>query len=354
MSDIDIGFAQESESWQLESRFFPSKVGGKPSWLDLKNIPDSKKLACDHCQQPTIFLCQIYAPIEEDEKAYHRTIYVFICKNPICCKDNSNGNLKVLRSQLEQENEFYPPEDPVVESDWQPDLCVEKWSKICSLCGISATQQCSPHCKKVYCSRIHKLWDWKSGHKAACIAQKEQSVEQSLDQSLEDRFLFPQFEIVFEKEQYSEKDCSKESDEKDTEAEELKKFEELVKSGKVSLQSEKGVDEDLLKLAYCEDDEVLMKFKERTQNEPKQVVRYNRGGHPLFVSSSNQPSEIPNCELCNSERQFEFQIMPYLLTTLKIDSAFNCIHWGTIAIYTCKNSCKPNADYVSEYAWKQS
>lgn len=113
MSDIiDIGFVDECEPWKLQSRFFPSKIGGKPAWLDLKNIPDTKQLACDYCKDPCVFLCQVYAPYEEDAKAFHRTLFVFVCKNPDCCKENCNGNVKVLRSQLERTNDFYSSEPP--------------------------------------------------------------------------------------------------------------------------------------------------------------------------------------------------------------------------------------------------
>lgn len=123
MNDIiDVGFAEECEAWRLESRFFPSKIGGKPSWLDLKNIPDAEQLKCDYCGNPCTFLCQIYAPYEDDAKAFHRTIYLFVCKDPDCSKENSNGNLKVIRSQLERANEFYPLDPPVEEQNWRSDI----------------------------------------------------------------------------------------------------------------------------------------------------------------------------------------------------------------------------------------
>ncbi|KAL7302574.1 hypothetical protein TKK_0005207 [Trichogramma kaykai] len=340
---VDLGFAVECEEpWLLESRFFPSKVGGKPAWLSLKNIPNSEKLACDYCKEPTVFLCQIYAPYEKNEKAFHRTIFVFICKNSSCCKDNSNGNLKIFRSQLERENEFYPAIPPVEECNWRTDLRIENLVDICFVCGIAAPYKCSK-CKKVkYCSQLHQVSHWKNGHKASCGTEAE---ELSLEKN---KFLFPEFELDMEEEVYSEK-----SDTDVDVAGELKKIEELKINGQISLQSEENVDEDLLKMANGEVDKTLLKFKKRIQNAPDQVIRYNLGGQPLFVSSSDQPSEIPNCENCNSARQFEFQIMPQLLTTLKIDSSTDCIHWGTIAIYTCKNSCEPIADYVPEFAWKQ-
>lgn len=30
---VDLGFAEEQESYLLTNRYFPSKIGGKPAWL---------------------------------------------------------------------------------------------------------------------------------------------------------------------------------------------------------------------------------------------------------------------------------------------------------------------------------
>lgn len=119
---VELGFVENCEPWRLESRFFPSKVGGKPAWLDLKNIPNADDLACDYCHDPCIFLCQIYAPIEDYPNTFHRTIYVFICKKIDCCRLNQNGNLKVFRSQLSRSNIFYPSEPPTEDAMWRRDI----------------------------------------------------------------------------------------------------------------------------------------------------------------------------------------------------------------------------------------
>lgn len=119
---VDLGFVEKCESWRLESRFFPSKAGAKPAWLDLKNIPGKSDLQCENCGDPCVFLCQIYAPYEEDDNAFHRTIYIFVCKNADCCRPNQNKNLKVFRSQLNRINDFYPAVPPVEQKDWRTDI----------------------------------------------------------------------------------------------------------------------------------------------------------------------------------------------------------------------------------------
>lgn len=122
MEQTDIGFVAECEPWLLESRFFPSKIGGQPAWLNLKDLPTANQVKCRNCEKPCLFLCQIYAPDEDIPEAFHRTIFVFICKDEKCCKANDNGNLHVLRSQLPRENSFYPFDAPEERENWRPDL----------------------------------------------------------------------------------------------------------------------------------------------------------------------------------------------------------------------------------------
>lgn len=88
--EVDLGYIEECSSALLTNRYFPSKIGGKPAWLDLKNVPKPKDLECGSCNQPKTFLCQVYAPVEEKEECFHRTIYVFVCKNQECNLPNKS------------------------------------------------------------------------------------------------------------------------------------------------------------------------------------------------------------------------------------------------------------------------
>ena len=99
-NDVDLGFVEKVENWRLLSHYFPSKVGGKPSWLSLKPLPASDQLKCQKCNKPCVFLCQIYAPDSNHTFSFHRTLFVFICKYPKCCVRNTSGNIRVFRSQL--------------------------------------------------------------------------------------------------------------------------------------------------------------------------------------------------------------------------------------------------------------
>ena len=47
------------------------------------------------------------------------------------------------------------------------------------------------------------------------------------------------------------------------------------------------------------------------------------------------------------------QVMPQLLNHLKVDSPEASIDWGTLAVYTCENSCDLGNKYSPEFIWKQ-
>eukprot|EP00936_MAST-01D_sp_MAST-1D-sp1_P001143 g1143.t1 len=152
------------------------------------------------------------------------------------------------------------------------------------------------------------------------------------------------------------------------------------------------------------DDPVTLGFMQRIAVEPSQCVRYGRWGEggtrPLWVASGCRPTaaDVPPCDRCGAERRFELQLMPQILhyagnavchpchptatatdesgavagaasTTAgagDIDKSMG-IDFGTIAIYTCTNSCGgqrlvdgsqcegdiENGAYAEEFVWVQ-
>ncbi|KAK0161383.1 hypothetical protein PV327_009859 [Microctonus hyperodae] len=352
MDQIDMGFVEECEPWKLESRFFPNKVGGKPAWLDLKDLPSAKYVECKSCKNPCIFLCQIYAPYENNENAFHRTIFIFICKNDDCCKPNENGNLQVLRSQLSRDNKFYPFEPPNEQENWRPDINSTKFTKVCQVCGLLGPNHCGK-CKLVnYCCRQHQIIDWKAGHDKKCSTDNinNDSSTTATKNTLQS-ILFPEYELIIESDVSNTKN---DKSDVNKEEEEMKKYEKLLENGEAgTLQTCDNVNDDLLKMAAGDEDKVFIKFQNTIRDDPDQVLRYNRGGVPLYITSKNEPNNIPNCEKCNGERQFEFQIMPQLLNYLNLPANVKSLDWGTLLVFTCKNSCNIESGYCSEYIWKQ-
>ncbi|KOB75753.1 Pcdc2/rp-8 [Operophtera brumata] len=324
---VDIGVLEEKNGWLLHPRFFPSKVGGKPAWLDLKNYPNPSELSCKSCKDPLIFLCQIYAPYEESDDCFHRTIFIFVCRNGPCCRTNSSENCLVLRCQLPRKNDYYSFHPYKEQEEEFPMDC---WPKLCELCGAKAPSHCSK-CKKVYyCSRNHQILDWKKGHKERC---PELQVSESIESN---NFVMTQ-------------------DVKDVDVnQEMEKLQKLMHEKKAGTLDSVGESELEEYTREMPEDKVFKKFSKRVARHPDQVLRYDRGGSPLWITGkSDSLINIPNCQHCDGERHFEFQIMPQLLNFVDVGIDLNSIDWGVLAVYTCKASCNPGPAYKEEFMIKQ-
>lgn len=359
-SGVDVGYVDEAESWKLESRFFPSKVGGRPAWLNLSELPSPKDMECEKCHEACILLCQIYAPIETRNDCFHRTLFVFLCRNPKCSSTNDNSSFIVFRSQLRRENDFYPFDPPEESEGWHPECKAEKWCDLCAACGNKGVSQCG-RCKKVkYCGRGHQVIHWKDHHKRIC------GTGVACDSEEKCSCLLPEYELIVEPEGDGEKipkekelsEDEEDDDDDDDAAEEarLKEFEKLSREGKIgTLAGDESVNADLLNMAACEEDKTFNTFKTRISKNSDQVLRYQRGGIPLWMSDEHTPkdADVPPCAYCGSKRIFEFQVLPQLLNHLCLDDVSQSIDWGILVIYTCEHSCNEGPAYKREFLWKQ-
>ncbi|XP_034381610.1 programmed cell death protein 2 [Cyclopterus lumpus] len=336
-AEVDLGFLEEAEPWRLLSPQFPSKVGGKPAWLSQTGLPTVPELECDICRLPLAFLLQVYAPISGQDRSFHRTLFVFCCKTRECYTCNDSRCVKVFSCQLPRRNEFYPydPPEDKPSSDCEPDQSVLPVSgiKLCWVCGCPGNKACS-RCHTVsYCGKHHQTLHWKHTHKRECCTQEASIVTTST-------FLFPESELVTELEE--KEDTKKDVEEKGSE--------------ECPSLADTLAETDLEDMAMheTEDNKVFQRFKKRIAPEPHQVVRYSRGGSPLWVSFQQIPcdQDIPACT-CGAKRTFEFQVMPQLLNSLCVDSTAASIDWGTLAVYTCSASCNHDDQYRPEFIWKQ-
>jgi len=349
---IDLGFLEECEPWLLQSRFFRSKFGGRPSWLDLENLPPMSEMKCSGgCDNPLTFLCQVYAPVDTKPDAFHRTIFIFLCKSPKCLQ------FKALRCQLSRDNRFYPSEAPMESPDWKPELTADSFARLCRGCGCGVDGpggKCGG-CKKVnYCHRLCQVTDWKKRHKHEC---KLEEFDPKKEKGVTSHLGFPEFEIVMAGDdgpEVSDEGSDEDEDgEDEVESSEMENFRQLEREGKTGQLTQ----EDLAQFDVKEDAE-LKKFRKAIRSAPDQVVRYARGKRrPLWVSNENTPEEIPACQLCSGERVFEFQIMPQALNHMGLEEGIDSesLDWGTLAIYTCKESCQPTDSpaYKTEFVWRQ-
>uniref|UniRef100_A0A914CKE3 MYND-type domain-containing protein n=1 Tax=Acrobeloides nanus TaxID=290746 RepID=A0A914CKE3_9BILA len=320
------------------------------------------------------FLLQVYATHNScPPHAFHRTIYVFICRDSNCSSINQSSNLCVFRCQLPKVNPYYSSEKP-----FDPDLDGEvpdpyfdqlKYAKICAACGCKASKKCGKCEQRWYCSREHQILDWQDGHKLACGKPPENDINEKMDTSeklnelpgkkprvANNGFLFPEYGMELATDYVPrneiDSDCDDECEEEEEDDKLAKKFKELkqyeVTTNEISAKDLEGLEETPKDLAFNH-------FHKALSREPEQIMRYDRGGTPILATDlAPIPSNIPKCELCGAPRSFEFQLTPHLLSLMEVDSVGSSIDWATVLVYTCSMDCAiPDSGYVKEFVFKQ-
>ncbi|CAG8462186.1 10330_t:CDS:2 [Scutellospora calospora] len=350
---VELGFAEPPEN-PLTADNFPSKIGGKPAWLNPGHILSADQVLCGICKKQMILLVQLYTPEDHPPDAFHRTIYVFCCKNGTCHKASWRKRfLKVFRSQLPKYNPYWPPSNEETNncnsngenSNGQVNRLLKKFISVdtCVVCGLLGSKKCGKCHKTYYCSKEHQIIHWTSGqHKLFCNTTTSPSEDH--DSLCRQLCLFPEFEIVSEAEGNLDKDD--ENDESEGGLALVPVGDEIYENTKVNV------------------DKAFLKFQKKVEPYPDQVLRYARldyenekNATPLWVSDIGKPmpEDIPSCSHCGQERTFEFQILSILLNYLQVDhTQKDSLDWGTLLVYSCKDNCHiGDKNYVEEILWRQ-
>uniref|UniRef100_A0A0D6R3W0 MYND-type domain-containing protein n=1 Tax=Araucaria cunninghamii TaxID=56994 RepID=A0A0D6R3W0_ARACU len=359
---VTLGFVQKAEDpSSLARHFFPSKAGGTPAWLDPTNIPSGKDSCCGICGDPLQHLIQVYAPIEGNPNAFHRTIYVFMCPKMECLRQDQleqrkasvekpSRSVKVFRCQLPRTNSFYSVDPPKHDGH---DVPLSTGAALCSWCGTWRGGKICSGCKLArYCSRQHQVNHWRRGHATDC--QQIQSSSNSVAAinvlqfdclgKAENTCLWPELEVIDE-------------EENDIESGD---FDEQVPQSAIVAKQEKNAEflRELNDWEVSKDQRHWASFEARIAKAPDQVLRYcrSKSAKILWPRIEGQPqnADIPKCTLCNGPRYFELQVLSQLLYFFKVQNDSESLDWSTIAIYTCAASCGENSlGYVEEFAWVQ-
>jgi len=354
---VELGYVEPcSDRYNFAPENFPSKVGGRPVWLNSQNPLSPEEIVCPRCENQLKFLCQIYSPREDlPDNAWHRTYYVYVCEEAGCFW--TPGALRVFRYQIPQENEIYPSELPEENSEEnsEEDPTFEETLTLgqCVVCSLKAEKTCSQCHEFSYCCRDHQSKHWNRGHRNLCghrnklgnLIETAETIRCNLE-----KFSFPEFEIIFEPEP------EKEEEELDEHVQRiLKKYEKSI------LKNEDQAEPEILEAfakeqTQLEHDDVFLDFQERCSLSPEQVFRFPEStatnAEPLWCGSQSQIKleDVPPCPLCSKPRKFDFQIMPQLLSDLnemKLD-------WASLCVYTCPDSCGNGDEFVDEYIhWQE-
>lgn len=391
--------AHRNPNWQ---NWDGGQVGGRPSWLNPQDLPTTPLVCtnteCTSHNIPLSFIAQLYAPADTvNSNAFHRTLYVFACSS-------CSSSVRVLRTQLPKENDFYPNDccDNNVSNDWTKHL---PNIKLCKVCGQRGKGEC-PLQHESFCSKHHQKL-----HKKLVFDGKNKNDESNTTtEQILIPGVYPIMEVVVEEEPNAN-DTDNESNR-----------ETLFENDDNYDDSDKDLEQsDLNRMTgtttTTKHDTTTDAFFERVSRAKDQCIRYHQWheGSELWLSSDHIPTTIPDCQYCGAPRKFEFQLMPQLLSYLKMNntdssdtllskqqkeallaastivekadpsqvpSEFKETHeravqnatsklleqkneldWGVVVVYTCTASCSgdesSNADenelgaYREEYAWVQ-
>ena len=167
--EVLLGFVDEPEAPQhLQPYYFPSKVGGKPAWLDPLHLPSAAELCCPECGDPLAFLLQLYASLDDRDDAFHRALFVFVCRRGPCLRAGAHGSIRALRAQLPRANPFYSfhPPQHAHERAAEGKMPLAGATQ-CAVCGLLGSSKCGRCHQAAYCSRLHQQLDW-ARHKPRC------------------------------------------------------------------------------------------------------------------------------------------------------------------------------------------
>jgi pre-rRNA-processing protein TSR4 len=307
---VSLGYASEvaaESAHLLRSKFFPSKVGGKPSWMlpSTDCLPPAHHFCCCHCGLQLVFLLQVYAPLDDVRPdAFHRSLFVFLCLNGICLA--SNKSVLVIRQQLPQHNTLYAPE-PSDPDDPECEQPFDGWQQRCCVCGVPAPLKCGA-CKQLrYCSQQHQRVDWPF-HSGECAAFKAAGTLVHCT--------FTQRRLCAGPSRHAVKEMMLEVEdevlEDDASHAALKRLQDEDGPSSSSSSSSKLQEFGSMKGSVRPQvDPFLLKFQTRVSFNPDQVLRYSlkrSASAPLWLTSAPLPPPPPPCELCGAPRCFEFQV----------------------------------------------
>ncbi|KAJ2490121.1 hypothetical protein IWW37_003389 [Coemansia sp. RSA 2050] len=356
---VTLGYAEPLDD-DFDREHLPSKIGGKPRWLDPTRPLSVDKAQCDECANPMVLLMQLYAPEDEPAEAFHRMLYVFICRNGGCHKAGARRCMRVFRSQLPENNSIYTVQEGEGAGSCGDDEADIFWSlaeqvrlaSVCAVCGLSGNKACSKCHNQFYCSRAHQVADWDAGHRGQCGNTHPRATKSAVYTRKPQHMMYPELVIVSEEEDASKLETGN-ADYDDEGSDDDGEDNEGVKPEDMALVP---VTEEKVEDSEVDVDRAFLLFQRCIQKNPDQVIRYTRSsdaGEPLFVSDMGKPetqADVPDCELCGTAREFEFQIMPQMLNHLSVDSADPAsVDWGTLLVYTCPKSCS-GASGASAYA----
>lgn len=287
---VHLGFPKNAE--KIDLSLVPlGKIGGDPLWLG-----EDLEVKC--CEIPSMFICQLLAPGEEDF-CYYRYLYAFQC--PVCLLPS------VYRGQLPKSNQLIQEETKSEAlDDWNVEASTENIMDLLS----------TPVAPANYSDITFDIYQ--EDYKVTEIARKLFYMDVKNEASVNDIY-------------------------------------ELIEGGNESFNEEKisqdesdDIDDDIVEDKTDRDVsfDAFKWFSNFTLKSP--CVRYGRDSVPFWYSDAHRPVLANTLCSCGLVRTFECQILPQIISYVR---AYD-LDFGTILIYTCPRSCVSGL-YVKEQAYYQ-
>nr|XP_061812298.1 programmed cell death protein 2-like [Nerophis lumbriciformis] len=317
----------ELDDSKHRSSFLTNKVGGLPDVVPglRRSFP-----RCECCSFPLVHVVQVYCPLVGSP--YHRTLQLFACPAAEC--SGRPESWTTFRSQCLEVEGGAGRTSARAESAKEAPLSASDWCDSADDWGIEEEAEEKREEKK----------------KSTFKYVPEDMIRDRLDMlhiaepQLGVPVLRPFFISVVD-----ECDVLADDEEGLSHAEKLLRDYER-REGAVAGELESGQEdsggEKYEKSRARHGDHSFSRFRKRISACPQQILRYCRGGRPLFISEppSDDRQLVPPCNSCGGLRIFEFQLMPALVSLLSWKdaggtSASSQLEFGTVLVYTCANSC---------------
>lgn len=339
----------ELDTNRYRSTFVTNKVGGTPDVPPQVSRPCPR---CSRCGAALFHVVQVYCPLEASP--YHRTLNLFACPEEDC--SGRSESWRVLRSQSLEADTLIHPTPP-----HEPSLSATDWCESADDWGMdegqgddrrggnmkqqtqdkttpNGTQETPAADEMDVSSKLEELHLGSSEDDSPCFRPYFISVVEESDLFGEEYDLAHAQELL--------RDYEK------REGVAVRELDDCEDAG--------GGVEKYEKTKARHGDAIFLRFMKKISVCPEQVLRYCRGGKPLFIAEppANMSEVVSTCGSCGGPRTFELQLMPALVSFLqgKGNSSGTQLEFGTVLVYTCLNSCWTTSSdsVVEEFCYVQT
>ncbi|XP_078691644.1 programmed cell death protein 2-like [Branchiostoma floridae x Branchiostoma belcheri] len=372
------------------SSLYTNRVGGKPGCAPLPPFPELP--VCALCCCRLTLVVQVYCPL--DGSPYHRTLYLFACCRKQCW--NKSESWFAVRLQVSCEDHTSEQEETEVVSmattDWCDDaddwgdeeeeedpvaiatppttidqprqeednmtsesVCMEQFQNLDISDSVEQTgfndkenlnHDDNSEKGTVDIEKVENVLveDLPVDDVTASSLSKLFSLNVDTEEpSQEDTVFEAYYMSVFEEPTDSMVDYGDHVHRLMTDYQQKEGVDLAAMEGSGISTGKRGGGESYEKSTARHGDKVFQKFAKRVSLCPEQILRYSRGGKPLYIQEPEDVHMVaPPCANCGGQGVFELQLMPTIISILKtqgVTSNDPILEFGTVLVYTCAGSC---------------